>query len=80
MTSNRIDHARALELIEQAEHDLPLCECGQHTLAVARAGGVWQQCSTLQQPRSTLWRLVTFDFAASHVDRQIVDLNSLRAA
>lgn len=75
-----IDNARALELVEQAERQTPLCTCGTHTLPVARPGGVWLACASLSQPKSVVRQILTLDFAAGHTDRQIVDLTDYEAA
>ncbi len=72
-----MDNARALERIEQAERETRFCDCGRVTVPVGRAGGVWLECPSLGESRSTLGRILTFDFAASHTRQCIVDLVDL---
>jgi hypothetical protein len=67
------NNARALELIEQAQRDTPFCECGRVTVPVGRPGGVWLECASLGEARSTLARVLTLDFVASHTRRRIVN-------
>jgi hypothetical protein len=66
------DTATALERIELAEHDTPVCPCGAATIPVARDGGVWLVCSNLHrwETRRT-FRLLAALFP--HVERPIVD-------
>ena len=68
-----IDNRQALELIEQAQTDQPFCGCGQQTLAIGRAGGVWLECRSLQDPgRSAARRLLAA--LGIHTHELIVDL------
>ena len=69
-----MDNAQALELVEQAEHETPFCECGRVTVPIGRPGGVWLECASLGEARSALSRILTLDLAASHTRRRIVDL------
>jgi hypothetical protein len=68
-----MDNSRALELIEQAEHEFPICECGRVTVPVSHPDGLWLECASLGEARSPLARILTLDFAASHTRRLIVD-------
>jgi hypothetical protein len=69
-----IDNRQALELIEQAQTDHPFCGCGQGTLAVGRAGGVWLECRSVgDQPRGFIRRLVAV--FSIHTRELIVDLS-----
>lgn len=43
-----INRDRALELLEQAEREIPFCACGRPTMPVGRPGGVWLECSSMQ--------------------------------
>ncbi len=76
-----IDNSQALDLIEQAEREIPVCSCGMHTLAAARRDAVWLTCASLtKQPKGIVRKLLTLDFAAFHFDRRIVDLSTLEVA
>ena len=69
-----IDNRQALELIEQAQNEHPICDCGQQTLAVGRGGGVWLECRSLQtRPRSRVRRLLAAALGI-HTRLLIVDL------
>ncbi len=68
-----MDNARALERIEQAERETRLCSCGRTPLAIGRSDGVWLECPSLGEARSTLSRILTFDFAAGHTRWRIID-------
>ena len=75
-----IDNSRAVELLEQAQRDTPHCTCGQHTVPVARPGGVWLACASRTEPKSPVRRVLTLDFVAIHTNHQVVDLSELEAA
>jgi hypothetical protein len=38
----------ALETIETAERETPLCSCGQQTAAVAKSDGIWLECLSIR--------------------------------
>jgi hypothetical protein len=69
-----IDDRQALDLIEQAQSDQPFCACGQGTLPVGRAGGVWLECRSLQDPASGFIRRLAAVFSV-HTRELIVDLS-----
>ncbi len=69
-----IDNWRALDRIEQAERDTPNCSCGAPAVPVARAGGIWLECSSLASPpEGRLRRLLSALGAPAHTRRLIVD-------
>jgi hypothetical protein len=68
------DNAAALERIEQAEHETPICWCGAPTVPFESGDAIWLRCTSLLRPRGTVRRLLTLDFAAIHVNRHILDL------
>jgi hypothetical protein len=65
-----IDTTRALERIESAQRELPLCDCGAHTVPVARPDGVWLECTSQAGDRSALRRLLTLDLG--HIERRLI--------
>ena len=69
-----IDNRQALEMIEQAQTDTPFCGCGQGTLAVGRAGGVWLECRSLRERPSGVVRRFVAAFGI-HTRELIVDLS-----
>jgi hypothetical protein len=75
-----LDNAHALERIEQAERDTPFCWCGAQTVPVGRPDGVWLACASRSQPRSVLRKLLTLDFAVTHVDQRILDPTRYQSA
>ena len=38
----------ALETIETAERETPVCNCGQQTAAVAKRDGIWLECLSIR--------------------------------
>jgi hypothetical protein len=69
-----IDNRQALEMIEQAQTDQPFCGCGENTIAVGRAGGVWLECRSLQDPAHGFVRRLVAVFSI-HTRQLIVDLS-----
>jgi hypothetical protein len=75
-----IDNARALDLIEQAERETPFCRCGQPTVPVGRADGVWLECRTLERPATgRIGRILATLAAPTHFRSLIVEFDSLAA-
>ena len=76
-----IDNDKALDLIEQAERQTPLCSCCTPTVPVGHPGGVWLECSTLQGPRlrGSRW-LQPLDLFSPHLRRLVVDFSEGVAA
>ncbi|HEY8868207.1 MAG TPA: hypothetical protein VIM30_02310 [Candidatus Limnocylindrales bacterium] len=72
-----IDNARALDLIEQAERQTPFCRCGQPTVPVGRADGVWLECRSLDRP--AIGRILATLAAPAHFRSPIVEFDSLAA-
>ena len=72
------DNATALERIERAQSELPCCWCGAPTTAIARHGGIWLECRSLDEPTSHLRRLLTLDFG--HLRRPILQSSELGLA
>jgi hypothetical protein len=68
------DNAAALERIEQAEDETPICWCGAPTVPVDSGGAIWLRCTSLLRPRGAVRQLLTLDFAATHVNQHILDL------
>ena len=71
-------HTAALERIEQAQHETPFCGCGAPTLPVDRNGVIWLGCTSLDEPKGLVRRLLSLDL--SHTHQPIVDLAELDAA
>jgi hypothetical protein len=69
-----VNNSQALELIEEAQRDTPLCPCGLHTVAVGRGSAVWLICFSLLRPKGVLRRLLTLDLPIAHTGRLILDL------
>jgi len=64
------DNTAALEAIDQVGRDNPFCAaCGSPNLPVARDGAIWFQCSSLDDRKTLLRRVVTLDFGHT---RQII--------
>jgi len=75
-----IDPSGAVARIEAAERLTPSCLCGQLTRPVARAGGIWLECASLANPAAPLRRLLSLDFAISHIRQPIIDARDLTPA
>jgi hypothetical protein len=73
-----LDHTAALERIEHAQRETPVCWCGAPTVVVDRHGAIWLRCSSLDRPKGLVRRLLTLD--VGHTDRPILDLSELQAA
>ncbi len=70
-----IDTWQALEEIERAQRERPFCACGQPTRPVARDGGVWLECASLQASAGNrLTHLAALRGPFEHTRRPIVDL------
>jgi hypothetical protein len=76
------DRTWVLEQIELAQRDVPVCEaCGAPTVPVPYDGGsIWLECATLQEPKSTLQRVLGLEFLAGHTRRRIADAAHLTEA
>jgi hypothetical protein len=72
------DNATALDRIEHAQSETPCCWCGAPTTAAAYDRSIWLECRSLDQPRSHLRRLLTFDFG--HVQRPILEASDFDLA
>lgn len=68
------DNERAVDRIERAERSAPYCLCGEHMVAVARAGRIWLECSSRLEEKSGLSGLVARITAFGHTRRMIMDL------
>jgi hypothetical protein len=69
-----IDNWKALDRIEQAERETPLCICGQPTSAAARPDGIWLECVSLRTPDvSRIGRLRSALTAGSHARQLIIE-------
>ncbi len=69
-----IDNWRALDRIERAERDVPHCPCGAPTVPVARAGGIYLECSSLANPPDgRLRQFLSALGAPAHTRRLVVD-------
>ncbi len=67
------DHARAVDLIENAVDARPFCSCGRHTTPVWRDGVVWLECSSLGDPRDGIVaRFVAAATSPAHVRTPII--------
>jgi hypothetical protein len=67
------DQLNALDRIERAERATPFCECGQPTVPVARDGGVWLECRSLQAAKpGIVGRLAHILTGAGHTRRLVV--------
>jgi hypothetical protein len=67
-----MDHTAILELLETEERETPFCGCGAATVAVARGGVLWLECSSLSPRKSLVNRLLTFRLEIGHTRRPIV--------
>ena len=66
------DTAHVLDVLEQAQRRTPFCEtCTSPAVPVARDGAIWLECTSLQEDRSLLKRLL--DPAILHTRRVIVE-------
>ena len=75
-----IPNARALERIESAERENPVCVCGRHTVATARNGAIWLECASLAEARGMLERVMSLDLAIGHTRQLIIDALDLAPA
>lgn len=73
-----LDHTAALERIETAQRETPFCWCAAPTLPVERGRVIWLGCSSLDQPKGLLRRLLSL--GVDHTHHPIVDLSELDAA
>lgn len=74
-----VENYQAVQRIEDAMRTTPFCACGSWTVVVADGDRIRLECSTLQEPKSTLRRLVSLDFGG-HVSWTIIDQLPTRAA
>jgi hypothetical protein len=64
----------AIETIETAERENPVCSCGQHTAAVAKNDGIWLECLSIRDADcGPLGRLLAPFQEAGHVRMLIVE-------
>jgi hypothetical protein len=69
-----IDRLSMIDLIDQAQHDVPFCSCGRHTTAVWRDGAVWLECASLGESREGLIRRIVASLAAPmHARMRVVE-------
>jgi hypothetical protein len=69
-----VDNRRALDLIEHAERETPLCVCGQLMLVAARPDGIWLECASLRAPAgSRVTRFLSGLIAPGHARQRIID-------
>lgn len=59
-----IDRLSMIDLIDQAQRDLPYCACGRHTTALWRDGAVWLECASLGESREGLGRRIVASLTA----------------
>jgi hypothetical protein len=70
-----IDNWSALDRLEHAERETPFCSCGQPTSPVARSGGIWLECVSLQEPAdSRIGRLLSAINVVGHTRQMVVGL------
>jgi hypothetical protein len=70
-----IDNRQAVDLLERAHDASPVCYCGRHTRLVGRAGGVWLECSSLEErPTGAISRVVAAITSGMHTNRLVLDL------
>jgi hypothetical protein len=76
------DQTWALEQLEEAERETPVCRaCGERTAPVAHDdGSVWLECPSLADPRPALRRVLSLDFLVGHTRRLIVQPQQARRA
>jgi hypothetical protein len=64
----------ALETIETAERETPVCSCGQQTAAVAKNDGIWLECLSIRDADcGPIARLLAPFHEAGHVRMLIVE-------
>lgn len=67
------DQLNTLDLIERAERATPFCECGQPMVPVARDGGIWLECRSLQTAKpGIVGRLAHILAGAGHTRHLLV--------
>ena len=72
---------RSREQIEQAAIDQPFCEaCGAATLPVADGDAIWLVCSTTQEHRTMLRRILSFEALIGHTHQLVIENVSERLA
>ena len=75
-----IDNPRAVDLIERAHDAQPFCRCGRHTTMRERAGKIWLECSSLDEPRGgTIARVLSAITAGAHTRELVLDLQAVAA-
>ena len=63
--------------IEDAWRVQPTCtQCGQPTTVAVRGDALWVECSTRDQPRGRIERLLRIDFSSLHTRRSVADLGA----
>jgi hypothetical protein len=67
-----MDHTSILERLEREERETPFCGCGTATMAVARDGVLWLECSSLTPRKPLIRRLLTLDLEIGHTRHPIV--------
>jgi len=74
LTSPTSGEDRSREQIEQAAAQTPFCEaCGAPTVPVVEGDDVWLECTTSQEHRPMLRRILSLEPLIGHTRRLVLD-------
>jgi hypothetical protein len=73
------DRLAILQLIEDAEHAEPFCECGAPMVAADRGGALWLECSERHRPRHGRLARIAYRLGL-HSERELLAAPALLAA